>query len=87
MILKPIDEGTVYSRSSPTSINSKDEVKIEIRTHHKSHVSTKLKPNRVLKVVVLLRKIRNPRSDDFSNINFQISSPRDAHQDFHMDDI
>ena len=91
--LTPKDESPAYSQSLPTPINLKEDILLELALLHRYGIITTLpfskysspifaqkKPNGKLRLLVDLRKINNPISDDYINNNHPVSTLTDAAQ-------
>ena len=91
--LTPKDDSLAYSQSSPTPINFKEDILVELALLHKYRIMTTLllsnyaspifaqkKPNGKLQLLVDLTKINNLISDDYINNNHPVSTLTDAAQ-------
>ena len=91
--LTPKDDSPAYSQSLPTSISLKEDILVELALLHKHGILTtspfskyaspsfaQKKPNRKLRLLVDLRKIKNLISDDYISNNHPVSTLKDAAQ-------
>ena len=91
--LTPKDDSPAYSQSLPTPINLKEDILVELALLHRYGIITTIpfskyvspifaqkKPNGKLRLLVDLRKINNPISDDYINNNHPVSTLTDAAQ-------
>ena len=91
--LTPKDDSPAYSQSLPTSISLKEDILVELALLHKHGILTtspfskyaspsfaQKKPNRKLRLLVDLRKIKNLTSDDYISNNHPVSTLKDAAQ-------
>ena len=93
VILTPKDDKAVYNQSLPMPIRLKGDLIVDITLMHDYEIITILpfsnyaspifaqrKPNGILRLLVDLRKINNPRGDDYINNIHPVSTLSDAAQ-------
>ena len=91
--LTPKDDSPAYSKNLPTPINLKEDILVKLALLQRYGIITTLsfskyaspifaqkKPNGKLRLLVDLRKINNPTSDDYINKNHPVSTLTDAAQ-------